>query len=100
VDVGQVAVRFLIGGFDAHMPGGDAGAADVLDFEGDRQAERGEAVADRLFRHAGVEEDGQRHVAAGAAEAVEVSDAHENGPPVGGPLYGAGGTPVAAWASA
>src|SRR5262249_6447535 len=73
LDLRQVAVFFLIRRLDAHLRRREASLADLLDLERDRQPERREPFAHRLHRHASVEENRQRHVAADAAEAIEVS---------------------------
>ena len=63
----------FFGRLDADLRRREAALADLLDFERDRQAERGEAGADRVGVDAGVDEGAERHVAADAAETVEMS---------------------------
>ncbi len=79
LDFGQIAVFVFLGRFDVDVGCRDATLLDALDFELDRQAERGDAAADRLGVHAGVEQGSQGHVAADAAETVEVGHAHGSG---------------------
>ena len=76
LDVGQEAVVLLVGGLDGRLGRGEAAAVHPLDLELDRQAERVERSADRVGGHAGVDDGAQDHVAADAAEAVEVCDLH------------------------
>ena len=78
--VGQIAVRFFIGSFDIHISGDEAVALDLLDFQLDRQAKRVEPGANGFDIHPGVDQSGQRHVAAYAAEAIEMSHAHDEVP--------------------
>ena len=61
---------------DADLRGGETAFADFRDLQRDRQAERIDRLADRVGVHAGVDKGAERHVAADAAEAVEVGYAH------------------------
>ena len=87
LDVGQEAVIVLIRGDDGHVQRGDPARFHAVQFERDRQAERGDGGADCLLGHAGVEDGGEDHVAADAVETVEVGDAHRVPP---GVRFGAG----------
>src|SRR5262249_8792930 len=77
LDVGQVAVGVLLGGVDVDLRGGEAALAHLGDVEAAGPAEGVEAPADGFGIDAGIEEGGQRHVAADAAEAVEMQSAHD-----------------------
>ena len=76
LDLGQEAVFAFDGGFDVQIGGREAALAHLFDLQRDRQAERGDAGADRLQRHPRVEQRRHRHVAADAAETVEMRHTH------------------------
>src|SRR5207248_5785727 len=76
LDVGQEAVLVLRGGLDTDVRGREPTLADLLDLDGDRQAQRGEGGAHRLRIDAGVDQGGERHVAADAAETIEMGYTH------------------------
>src|SRR5262249_27390126 len=66
----------LLGGVNGDLRGGEAALAHPGDVEADGQAEGVDAPADGGGIDAGVKEGGQGHVAADAAEAVEMQSAH------------------------
>ena len=72
----QVAMLVLVRRFDAYIGRGKTAFADFVDFQFDRQPQRSDASANRLRIDAGVDQRGQGHVAADAAEAVEVCCFH------------------------
>src|SRR5206468_109578 len=72
LDVGQVAVDVFLRRDDVNLRCREAALAHLLDVQADGQAQRAEAGPDRLRVDSRVDEGGQRHVAADAAEAVEV----------------------------
>ncbi len=75
-DVRQVSIHRLFGRVDAHLRGGEPALADLFDLELDRQSEGFQRGAHRSGVDARVEQGGQRHVAADAAETVEMEGAH------------------------
>ena len=76
LDLGQEPVFRLFRGLHAEVGGREAALADLFDLQRDRQAQRGDAGADRLQRHPRVEQRRHRHVAADAAETVEMRHTH------------------------
>ncbi len=56
--------------------GREASLAHLFEGDADRQAERGDAVTDRLAGNAGIHEGTERHVAADAAKTVEMGYLH------------------------
>src|SRR5262249_54776162 len=75
-DFRQETMRVLLRRLDAYLGRAEAALANLLHFDGNWQAERGDSLADRLGIGAGVDQGGQDHVAATAGEATEVCAAH------------------------
>ena len=65
-------------GFDSDVGGSEATLANLLNVEADRQPQRGDAVQDGPGIDANVEQGGHGHVAADAAETVEMSHTHRH----------------------
>src|SRR5262245_44708226 len=71
-----MAVSVLLGGFDADVGGGEPALAHLLDLQPNGQPQRVETTAHRLDIDTGIEEGGEGHIAADAAETVEVQNTH------------------------
>ena len=79
-DVRQEAVIVLVLGQHVHLHGGEPAPLDALHFEPHRQPQRGDGVLQRGFFDADIDERAERHVAADAAEAIEVRHLHVSSP--------------------
>src|SRR5262249_19065998 len=75
-DLGKKAVRVVRRRLDADMSGAETALADLFDLNRDRQSERVDPGEDGSGIHPGIDECRQRHVAADAAETVEVGYTH------------------------
>jgi hypothetical protein len=81
--IGQEAMALFLGRFDVDRCGGETAFTDLFDIQADWQPERVHSTADCLKVDACINQGGQRHVAANAAETVKVSHAHGSGSPPG-----------------
>src|SRR5207249_669233 len=80
LDMMQVPVLVLVRRFDLNEGGGETALANLVDLQLDWQVKRADAGADRLGIDAGVDERAESHVAADAAETVEMSSSHDGTP--------------------
>src|ERR1700722_688144 len=62
---------------DVDLCGGDSAAIDLFDRECRVEIEGGDGFVEDLWIYSGVDECSEKHIAADAGKAVEVSDAHE-----------------------
>src|SRR5262249_42870198 len=76
LDLGQKAMAVFLRRLDAHVGGREPTLPHLLDFQLNGQAERTNPLPDRLGIDAAIDEGGQRHVTADAAETVEMSRFH------------------------
>src|SRR2546421_712608 len=74
--IGMVAVFVFFGGGDVDLGCREAALPDLLELQTDRQAKGGKESANAIAVGAGIEEGGERHVAADAAETVEMERSH------------------------
>ena len=83
-------MRRLLRRLDEDLRGGETAFTDFFDLNFDRKAERVDGADDGGAVHAGVDEGAKRHVAADAAETVEMGRAHSDSPPVPDRIVGRG----------
>src|SRR5579883_2933269 len=80
--IGEEAIILLVRGLDRGFRRRESAALHLFHFQLDRQVERIEYGANRLRWNTRINHRTQDHVAANAAEAIEMSHTHRSSPPI------------------